>query len=95
MGTLNVNTLRGRVCEVVETLSRSDSHLIMSKSGNVVIQIDFILFRRTMRKLVTDVTVIPGKEAALQHQLLECDMSTDLPPKSKRKFIPRLKSLEA
>ena len=89
VGTLNVNTLRDRVYEIVETLSRSDSHL-MSKSGNVVMQIDFILFRRAMRKLVTDVKVIPGKEAALQYQLLVCDI-TDVPPKSKRKFTPRLK----
>ena len=53
-------------------------------------QIDFILFRRTMRKLVTDVKVIPGQEVALQHQLLVCDMRIDVPPKSKRKFTPRL-----
>ena len=54
-------------------------------------QIDFILFRRTMRKLVTDVKVIPGEEVALQHQLLVCDMRIDAPPKSKRKFTPSLK----
>ena len=44
-----------------------------------------------MRKLVTDVKVIPGEEVALQHQLLVCDMRIDVPPKSKRKFTPRLK----
>ena len=44
-----------------------------------------------MRKLVTDVKVIPGEEVALQHQLLVCDMRSDVPPKSKRKFNPRLK----
>ena len=54
-------------------------------------QIDFILFRRTMRKLFTDVKVIPGQEVALQHQLLVCDMRIDVPPKSKPKFTPRLK----
>ena len=54
-------------------------------------QIDFILFHRTIRKLVTDVKVIPGEEVALQHQLLVCDMRIDVPPKSKRKFTPRLK----
>ena len=43
---------------------------ITYKSGNIAAQIDFILFRRTMRKLVTDVKVIPGEEVALQHQLL-------------------------
>ena len=44
-----------------------------------------------MRKFFTDVKVIPGEEVALQHQLLVCDMRTDVPPKSKRKFTPRLK----
>ena len=47
-----------------------------------------------MRKLVTDVKVIPSKEVALQHQLLVCDMRNDVPPKSKRKFTPRLKVWE-
>ena len=32
-------------------------------------------------------TVIPGEEVALQHQLLVCDMSFDVPPKP----TPRLK----
>ena len=44
-----------------------------------------------MRKLVTDVKVIPGEEVALQHQLLVCDMKFDVPPKPKRKFTPRRK----
>ena len=66
-------------------------HLIMYKSGNIAMQIDFILFRRTMHKLVTDVKVIPGEEVALQHQLLVCDMRIDVSPKSKRKFTPCLK----
>ena len=44
-----------------------------------------------MRKLVTDVKVIPGEEVALQHQLLVCDMKINMPPKGKRRFTPRLK----
>ena len=44
-----------------------------------------------MHKLVTDVKMIPVEEVALQHQLLVCDMRTDVPPKSKRKFTPPLK----
>ena len=56
---------------------KRDSHLITYKSGNIATQIDFILLRRTMRKLVTDVKVIPGEEV--------------VPSKSKRKFTPRLK----
>ena len=38
-----------------------------------------------------DVKVIPGKEVALQHQLLVCDMMIDMPPKIKRQFTPRPK----
>ena len=68
-----------------------DSHLITYKSGNIATQIDFIRFRWTMRKLVTDVKVIPGEEVGLQYQLLVCDMRTDVPPKSKRKFTTCLK----
>ena len=69
---------------------KRDSHLITYKSGKVATHLDFILFHRTMRKVVTDVKVIPGEEEALQHQLLVCDMRIDVPPKSKREFTPRL-----
>ena len=71
------------------TRKKRDSHLITCKSGNAATQIDFILFPRAMHKLGIDVKVIPGKEVALQHQLLVCDI--DVPPKPKRKFTPCLK----
>ncbi|RUS70602.1 hypothetical protein EGW08_021637, partial [Elysia chlorotica] len=78
--------LLGNTC-----FKKSDSHLATYKSGNAATQIDFILYRRNMRKFVTEVKVIPGEEVALQHQLLVCDMRIDIPPKTKRKFAPRLK----
>ena len=77
---LAFDLLLGNTC-----FKKRDSHLI------TYTQIDFILFRRTMRKLITGVKVIPGEEVALQHQLLVCDMRIDVPPKSKRKFTPCLK----
>ena len=83
---LAFDLLLGNTC-----FKKRDSHLITYKSGNAATQIDFILFPRAMRKLVTDVKVIPGEEVALQHQLLVCDMKFDVPPKPKRKFTPRLK----
>ena len=83
---LAFNLLLGNTC-----FKKRDSHLVTYKLGNVAMQIDFILFRRPMRKLVADVKVIPGKEVALQHQLLVCDMRIDVPPKSKSKFTPCLK----
>ena len=70
---------------------KRDSHLITYRSGNTATQIDFMLFRKSLRKLVMDVKVIPGEEAALQHQLLVCDMMIDMPPQIKRKFTPRPK----
>ena len=84
--SLAFDLLLGNTC-----FKKRDSHLITYKSGNIATQIDFILFRRTMHKLVTDAKVIPGEEVALQHQLLVCDMRIDVPPKSKHKFTPRLK----
>ena len=63
------------------TFQETGCHLITYKSGNVAMQIDFILFCRTMRKLFTDVKVIPGEEVALQPQLLVCDIRIDVPPK--------------
>ena len=83
---LAVDLLLGNTC-----FKKLYSHLITYKSGNIATQIDFILFCRTMHRLVTDVKVITGEEVALQHQLLVCDMRIDVPPKSKRKFTPRLK----
>ena len=70
---------------------KRDSHLITYRSGNTATQIDFMLFRKSLRKLVMDVKVIPGEEVALQHQLLVCDMMIDMPPQIKRKFTPRPK----
>ena len=83
---LAFDLLLGNTC-----FKKRDSHLIVYKSGNIAMQIDFILFRRTMRRFVTDVKVIPGEKVALQHQLLVCDMRIDVPPKSKHKFTPCLK----
>ena len=70
---------------------KRDSHLITYRSGNTATQIDFMLFRKSLCKLVMDVKVIPGEEVALQHQLLVCDKMIDMPPQTKRKFTPRPK----
>ena len=83
---LAFDLLLGNTC-----FKKRDSHLITYKSRNAAKQIDYILFARTMRKLVTDVKVIPGEEVALQHQLLVCNMRFDVSPKPKLKFTPRLK----
>ena len=66
---LAFNLLLGNTC-----FKKHDVYLITYKSGKVATQIDFILFCRIMNKPVTDEKVVPGKEVALQHQLLVCDM---------------------
>ena len=75
-------------CSSVTRFKKRDSHLITYRSGNTATQIDFMLFRKSLHKLVMDVKVIPGEEVALQHQLLVCDMMIDMPPQIKRKFTP-------
>ena len=82
---LAFSLLLGNTCS-----KKRDSHLITYKSGKLAMQIDFIRFCRFMHKLVTYVKVFPGEEVTLQHQLL-CYTRIDVPPKSKLKFIPRLK----
>ncbi|XP_048751738.2 craniofacial development protein 2-like [Ostrea edulis] len=79
------NFLLGNTC-----FRKWDSHLITYKSGNTATHIDFILFRKTMHRHVTD-EVLPGEEVALQHQLLVCDIRSAMPSKTKRKFSPHLK----
>ena len=71
-----------------------DSHLITYRSGNTATKIDFVLFYKSLRKLVIDVKVIPGEEAALQHQLLVCDMIIGMLPQIKGNS-PTSKSVEA
>ena len=82
---LAFDMLLGNTC-----FKKRDGHLITYKSGNAATQIDFILFPRAMRKLVTVAKVITGEEVAL-HQQLVCEIRLDVPPKPKHKFTPRLK----
>ena len=78
-------------CYSVTCFKICDSHLITYKSGNIATQIDFVLLRKSLRKLVMDVKVIPGEEVALQHQLLVCKMMIDIPPQIKCKLTPHPK----
>ena len=74
---------------------KRDSHLITFDSGGSnpnYTQIDYFLFRRSMRNHLKNVKVIPGVECLTQHRLLVCDFKITLLPKPKRKFTPRLKT---
>ena len=62
------------------------------QSGNAATQIDFILYRRSFRKQVSNVKIILGEECASQHRLLVGDFRVSIPPQPKRKFfVPRIK----
>ena len=69
---------------------KRESHLITYSSGGCKSQIDYILYRKSFRKLVCNVKVIPGEECLLQHHLLVCDFKVSVPKIKKRKFNPRL-----
>ena len=71
---------------------KRDSHLVTFASGTHETQVDYILFRRSLRKLIKDVKVIPGEECLLQHRLLVCVFRVTSLPKPKRRFTPRLRT---
>ena len=58
------------------------SHVVTYQSGEISTQIDYILYRRSFRKHVTNVKVILDEECAPQHRLVVCDMKVEPPSKS-------------
>ena len=70
---------------------KKPEHLVTYQSGNAATQIDFILYRRSFRKQVSNVKVILGEVCASQHRLLVGDFRVSIPPQPKRKFVPRIK----
>ena len=70
---------------------KKPKHLVTYQSGNAATQIDFILYRRSFRKQVSNVKVILGEEIALQHRLLVGDFRVSIPPQPKHKFVQRIK----
>ena len=71
---------------------KRESHLVTYSSGGNRTQVDYILYRRSFRKNVTNVKVIPGEEVAAQHFLLVCDFRVSMPADRNRKFVPRLRT---
>ena len=71
---------------------KRDSHLITYVSGDHKTQVDYVLFRSGLRKLLKDVKVIPNEECLPQHRLLVCTFKISIPPKPKRKFTARLRT---
>ena len=70
---------------------KRDTHLVTYESGLSKTQIDYCLVRRTQRKLLKDVKVVPGEECITQHKPLVCDFKIKAKKSIKRKFVPRRK----
>ena len=70
---------------------KRDSRLITYSSGLSTTQIDYILVRNADKKVVKDVKVIAGEEAAQQHRLLVCDVVVHLVKEVKKPFVPKRK----
>ena len=62
---------------------KRNSHLITYVSGDHETQVDYILFRRGLRKHIRDVKVIPGEECLTQHHLLVCIFKIAAVPRAK------------
>ena len=73
-------------------IQKRNSHLITYASGDHETQVDYILFRKGLRKYIRDVKVIPGEECLTQHRLLVCIFKIAAVPRVKRKFTPRLRT---
>ena len=71
---------------------KRNSHLITYASGDHENQVDYILFRRGLRKHIWDVKVILGEECLTQHRLLVCIFKIAAVPRVKRKFTPWLRT---
>ena len=66
------------------------SHLVTYSFSNHSTQIDYILYRKSFRKAVKDVKVIPTEECVQQYNLLICDFDVCIPSAKKYKFTPRI-----
>ena len=63
-------------------------HLVKYQSGDCEIQTDYILYKRSFRKIVSNVKVIVGEECATQHKLVVSDFKVCTHSHPKSKFVP-------
>ena len=66
-------------------------HLVKYQSRDCKTQIDYILFKRSFRKMVSNVKVIVGEECATQQRLVVGDFKVCTHAHPKRRFVPRTK----
>ena len=63
-------------------------HLITYQSEDCKTQINYILYKRIFRKIVSNVKVIVGEECATQRRLVVGDFKVYTHAHSKRRFVP-------
>ena len=66
------------------------NHLVTYQSGGSTSQVDYILVRQQIFRLVTNTKVLPGEECTPQHKLLICDASPRNVSSRKKAFTPKL-----
>ena len=66
-------------------------HLVTYQSGDCKTQIDYLLYKRSFGKMVSNVKVIVGEECATQHRLVVGDFKACTHAHPKRRFVPRTK----
>ena len=77
---------------VCNTLCRKRvNRLITYQSSGCQTQIDYILVRKSDRKVVKDVKVVSGEEYVSQHRLLVCNIVVKNAKEVERKYRPRRK----
>ena len=62
-------------------------HLVTHQSGDCKTQIDYILYKRSFRKMVSNVKVIVGEECATQHRLVVGDFKVCTHAHPIRRFV--------
>ena len=66
-------------------------HLVTYQSGDCKTQIDYILYKRSFRKMVSNVNIIAGEECATQHRLVVGDFKVCTHVHPKKSFVSRTK----
>ena len=67
-------------------------HLVTYQSGDCKTQIDYILHKRSFRKMVSNAKVIVGEKCATQHRLVVGDFKVCTHAHPKRRFVLRIKA---
>ena len=70
---------------------KEESKLVTYESGGCRTVVDYILVCKSERKMMRNVTVMPGVSCLLQHKLLVCILEASESRKEKKVFVSRCK----